>query len=319
MRPRYAVTAFARLHKSVLTSPSCRRISQNASKSSITEPAIGDSNNASLALDPDATPVKRSRRSKVKDVDLAEPAKAVPEIEDDVIEPPKKRRGRPPKPHSLDLTTSTLDPAPSKQKRTRKPKSAVTDDEIVPGSSHHSDLATFLAYADRTGLDPTSTVYVGMHYEYTVAAALSRLGFSLTRVGRSSDLGIDLLGEWALPNLPRPLRILVQCKAEKSKPSMVRELEGAVVGAPLRYRAEGTVAILATGGEATKGVRDAVTRSMMPMGFLNVTTEGLIRQFIWNQAAVAIGLDGVGVTLRYSPHKEHEVALTWNGLPFSSS
>lgn len=325
MRPRYALAAFARLHRQSSTSLFCRHIIQNALRPSTTEAAICDPNNASHALNPDLPPAKRGCRRTSKDAELAEPTAATSSIESDVTEPPKKRRGRPPKAQLIDLTTPTSEdtepsqPSPSKQKRTRKAKPVILADTIAPGSSHHSDLASYLAHADRAGLDPTSNTYVGTHYEYTVAAALSRLSFTLTRVGRASDLGIDLLGEWALPNLPRPLRVLVQCKTEKPRPNMVRELEGAVVGAPVKYRAQGTVAILATGGEATKGVRDAVTRSMMPMAFLNITTEGLIRQFIWNQAAVAIGLDGVGVTLRYSPHKEHEVALTWNGHPWPSS
>lgn len=100
---------------------------------------------------------------------------------------------------------------------------------------------------------------------------------------------------------------------------MIRELEGAVVGAPVRYRGEGTIAMLSAAKEATKGVRDAVGRSGLPMAYLNITTEGRVRQFVWNQAAVECGLEGVGVTLRYLVDGESEVALTWKGLPWSSS
>ncbi|KEQ70574.1 hypothetical protein M436DRAFT_11060, partial [Aureobasidium namibiae CBS 147.97] len=164
---------------------------------------------------------------------------------------------------------------------------------------HHTSLSEFLSYADAVHLSPTSTVYRGTHYEYTVANALERLAFSLTRVGRASDLGIDLLGSWAVPSHPAPLNVLIQCKAETPKPSMVRELEGAVVGAPAAYRGEGTISILAAAKEATKGVRDAVGRSRLPMAYLNITTEGRIRQFVWNHAAVHCGLESVGVALRY--------------------
>src|SRR4051812_11170123 len=61
------------------------------------------------------------------------------------------------------------------------------------GSPHHRDLSSFLAYAERTGLDPNSTVYVGTHYEYRVASKLSKFGFALKRIGGASDNGIDLI------------------------------------------------------------------------------------------------------------------------------
>jgi hypothetical protein len=48
-------------------------------------------------------------------------------------------------------------------------------------------------------LPTTSTVYIGTHYEYTVHAALARLGMRLTRVGGRADAGIDLLGQWLVP------------------------------------------------------------------------------------------------------------------------
>jgi hypothetical protein len=211
----------------------------------------------------------------------------------------------------------TATQSPPKKRASRKQD----DKTITPGSTHHTTLTEFLAYATTTSLSQTSTVYRGTHYEYTVAASLTRLSFSLTRVGRTSDLGIDLLGTWAPPSLHHaaaPLNVLVQCKAEAPKPSMIRELEGAVVGAPLRYRgAGGLIAILAAAKDATKGVRDAVGRSTLPMAFLNVTTEGKVRQFVWNHAAVECALEGVGVALRYSADGDSDVALTWKGMPWS--
>jgi len=51
-----------------------------------------------------------------------------------------------------------------------------------------------------------------------------------------------------------------------------------------------------------------------------VTNEGKVRQFLWNWRAQQVGLEGMGVTLRYSQdakggHDEadKEIALTWNG------
>lgn len=100
---------------------------------------------------------------------------------------------------------------------------------------------------------------------------------------------------------------------------MVRELEGAVVGAPLAYRGAATISILAAAKEATKGVRDAVGRSRLPMAYLNINTEGKVRQFIWNHAAVQCGLEGLGVALRYLANAESDVTLTWKGMPWTSS
>jgi hypothetical protein len=269
----------------------------------------------SIPSTPDVAPPLKKRSPKPKSDAISEDTESV----DPEIAPPK-RRGRPekvvdaPEPESSNETAS----APSK-KHSRKPKTAKEDHHaITPGSSHHTSLSEFLSYVDAVSLSPTSTVYRGTHYEYTVANALERLAFSLTRVGRASDLGIDLLGTWAVPSRPAPLNVLIQCKAEAPKPSMVRELEGAVVGAPVAYRGEGTVTILAAAKKATKGVRDAVGRSRLPMAYLNITTEGRVRQFVWNHAAVECGLEGVSVALRYLANGESEVALTWKGMPWSS-
>ena len=100
-----------------------------------------------------------------------------------------------------------------------------------PSSTSHESLATFLAYATRTGLDPTSTVYVGTRYEYRCQAALRALGFALTRCGGRADAGVDLYGTWTLPNQSQPLRVVVQCKALASKvrqvhDSKVEEVDG---------------------------------------------------------------------------------------------
>src|SRR5512142_1799280 len=54
----------------------------------------------------------------------------------------------------------------------------------------HHDLASFLRYTERSGLDTASTTYVGTHFEYTVAASLCKYGFHLRRVGGACDNGI---------------------------------------------------------------------------------------------------------------------------------
>ena len=216
-------------------------------------------------------------------------------------------------------------PAPvNKPKRGRKPRASKTttsDNEgtlsrITPGSQYHYDLTSFLNYASITSLSTTSKTYLGTHFEYTVLAALSRLGFNLTRVGGVSDLGIDLRGHWTIPEIPRPLPAIIQCKATNPLAVMMRELEGAVMSAPPGWKGDNTIALLAASKVATKGIRDAIARSNVPMGFLCISADqGLVKQFVWNQAAVQkCGLVGVGVSLK---HPEGSVVLTWDGKPWS--
>ncbi|KAF2502369.1 hypothetical protein BU16DRAFT_448254 [Lophium mytilinum] len=171
---------------------------------------------------------------------------------------------------------------------------------ITPGSTHHNDLPTFLTYAERVSLSAKSTVYVGTHYEYTVATTLLRLGFSLIRTGRRADNGIDLLGHWAIPTLPEPLPVLIQCKAQKSVgPNYVRELEGAFAGVPVEWRRRDVLGLLVTTQKATRGVLEMMGMNRWPMGFLKITKKGVVEQFVWNRSAVERGLEGVGVTVRY--------------------
>lgn len=176
---------------------------------------------------------------------------------------------------------------------------------------NHHDLPSFLNYAKRIGLSPTSTTYVGTYYEYTVQTTLRRLGFSLTRVGGRDDSGIDLLGTWHLPSNPHPLRVLLQCKALKGKlgPNLVRELEGAFVGAAAGWRGEGVLAFLVSPKSATKGVREAMGRSRWPMGWVMLENGegvgmGRVRQVLWNRTAANIGLEGITVTMRYGEKKD---------------
>ncbi|KAI1090146.1 hypothetical protein F5B19DRAFT_333993 [Rostrohypoxylon terebratum] len=220
-----------------------------------------------------------------------------------------------------------------------------------PGSSgSHHDLASYAAYAARTGLDVTSKTYVGTRYEYTVAAALAPLGFDLRRVGGRDDCGIDLLGVWRLPipsyrspksSQPVPLRVLVQCKAASAQstkigPHQVRELEGAFAGAPPAWRgsfanspyptsspSSPILGFLVAQKPATKGVRDALGRSRWPMGFVSCTADGRLEQMVWNVRAEEEGLEGLGVAVRFSEGEgedgaggsEQRLVLTWRGRP----
>lgn len=283
-------------------------------------------------------------------------------IEDDVIQPEvspvKRKRGRPrkdepiPAPAKTDTNSNpSLAKAETSQSKStaRSPKRASKPSKLPPRlvrpSPNHHDLASFQAYADRVGLPKTTAVYTGTLYEYLVAAVLSRLNFTIHRTGRSNDLGIDLVGHFCLPSAAKTMRsrnrafqelkVLVQCKALKPAPAMVRELEGAYVGAPAGWRGEGVLALLVARKEATKGVRDALQRSRWPMGLVQITAEGEVRQFLWNAVAEDIGLAGLGVTVKYadgtripsSEEKEGQndgkvkgsIALTWLGELWKSA
>ena len=151
-------------------------------------------------------------------------------------------------------------------------------------------------------LAPTKTVYIGTHYEYTVARSLQRLGFDLLRTGRRADHGIDLLGHWRIPALgDAPLRVLAQCKARAGgvAPRHVRELEGAFQSVPPAWRRGEVLGLLVSTRRATRGVLEALGANRWPMGFLNVSRAGVVEQFVWNRSAVERGLEGVGVTVRY--------------------
>jgi hypothetical protein len=191
---------------------------------------------------------------------------------------------------------------------------------LSAGSLHHNSLPSFLEYAKRTNLAADRTTYVGTHYEYITALSLLRLGFSLLRVGGKSDAGIDLIGHWVLATLREPLRVFIQCKARKISvsPCHIRELEGSFQGIPPDWKNKDVLGLLITNNKATKGTLKALGNSRWPMGFVMVSKEGLIQQFIWNRAAAERGLEGVGVTLRHTPrallvNKETEIQPTKAG------
>ncbi|KAF2722882.1 hypothetical protein K431DRAFT_283393 [Polychaeton citri CBS 116435] len=203
----------------------------------------------------------------------------------------------------------------------------------APRGNNHHDLASFLTYADATGLNKNSTVFRGTLYEYTVLETLRNFSFELTHCGRSHDLGVDLIGFWHLPSdehaPSRELRVLVQCKAETLKPGHVRELAGSYDGAPAGWKGDNVVSLLVTSGEVTRGVREALQRSSIPAGVLGVDIDGYLQQVLWNVAAEQRGLTGIGVIVKYAD-KAHvtgsrtnglkgSIALTWLGRPWPKS
>jgi hypothetical protein len=175
---------------------------------------------------------------------------------------------------------------------------------LSPGSKHHNSLSSYVAYAKQRKLGPDSPIYVGTHYEYTVALSLLRLGFSLLRVGAKADAGIDLIGHWVLAPLHEPLRVIIQCKARTMSvsPCHLRDLEGSFPGVPPSWRSQDVLGLLITTQKATKGTLKALGESRRPMGFIMISHDGRIQQFVWNRAAAERGLEGVGVTLRHTPH-----------------
>jgi hypothetical protein len=215
-------------------------------------------------------------------------------------------RSSPPLGLRLQIRKLTTDPA-------NKKKLIYPD----PPTSNHHDLQSFLAYVERSGLDTRSTVYVGTHYEYTIASSLARYGFSVRRVGGSSDNGIDLLGLWNIPSVEHQMKVLIQCKggSQKVGPQLIRELEGAFVGAPTGWRGSGVLGILVCGKPATKGVRESLGRSRWPMAFISCSKDGVVQQMLWNRRAEDEGLQGIGVGMRYreSGTDAPETILTSNG------
>ncbi|KAH8427465.1 uncharacterized protein LDX57_005178 [Aspergillus melleus] len=203
---------------------------------------------------------------------------------------------------------------------------------LQPPSSSHHNLPTFLAHTSRNNIPQTTTTYIGTHYEYTVQQALRASSFHLHRTGGRSDSGIDLLGTWHLPGHEHPLRVLVQCKAMKTKlgPNLVRELEGTLRRhAPAGWRTGNQVGVLVSTREATKGVRDALSRSEHPVLWMMVDYTGVLRQVLWNGRVERLGVaGGLGVEMRYSSPSssegsvdasegdgevKKEVVLTWDG------
>lgn len=193
----------------------------------------------------------------------------------------------------------------------------------APSQNHH-DLPSFYAYAKQTSLPERTTTYVGTKYEYTVKYTLRRFAFDLERIGGRDDAGIDLVGTWHVPGRDlAPFRVIVQCKALKTKlgPNLVRELEGAFRHSPVGWRTNDKVAVLVSPREATKGVRDMLTRSSYPLFWMMMEGDGALKQVLWNSKVEELGLAPLGVETRYSQDANSisgdrprpDVLLTWDG------
>ncbi|OKL57591.1 hypothetical protein UA08_07272 [Talaromyces atroroseus] len=168
-------------------------------------------------------------------------------------------------------------------------------------SQNHRDLQSFLTYA-KDNVPEISTTFVGTRYEYTVQSSLRRFAFDLTRIGGRDDAGIDLVGTWHIPGREyAPIRIVAQCKALRTKlgPNLVRELEGAFRHSPIGWRTTEKLAMLISSREATKGVRDTLTRSPYPLFWMMMESDGAIKQVLWNSKAEDLGLAALGVEARY--------------------
>jgi hypothetical protein len=62
----------------------------------------------------------------------------------------------------------------------------------------------------------------------------------------------------------------------------------------------------------------------MPLGFMQITEEGRILQMLWNQQASQWGLEGFGVTMKFSPQAgsgqvEQEIVLMRQGKALDNS
>lgn len=220
--------------------------------------------------------------------------------------------------HVKPFRLAQLRPAAHIAAPSKRPFSSNSHENLIypdPPTTQHCNLSSFLSYAERTGLEKKSTVFVGTHYEYTVALSLSRYGFALKRVGGQSDYGTDLLGTWTPPGSSQTLRVLVQCKAGTSRvgPNFIRELEGAFVGAPSGWRGSGVLGLLVSQRPATKGVRDGMGRSKWPMGYICCEGDGAVKQMVWNRRAEEEGLEGFGVTSRHGEGGEMELVLVKDG------
>ncbi len=128
---------------------------------------------------------------------------------------------------------------------------------------------------------------------------------------------------------------------------MIRELEGALAGAPGGWRGEDTIGVLCAKREVTAGVRDALRRSKRGVVWVMVedlndareedrredgeevegdlevkryqgAREGRIRQVLWNDRVQKLVGEETGTGVVYIPGQdggpmETQVLMSWNG------
>ncbi|KAL9533613.1 hypothetical protein SMMN14_02304 [Sphaerulina musiva] len=277
-------------------------------RATATKIALGSRTSSKTATSGKCTST-RQKRARAKEGDIAITAS----MGDEVAPVSKTANNIPP----------SSDGSPLIGRRSRGRPIKVPRVSLRSNSPKHHDLESFVAYSTSRNVSTSSTVYRGTFYEYTVRAALESYHFNLHRTGKSNDLGIDLLGQWSLPQQPQELKVIVQCKLSVAQPCNVRELEGAYVGAPAGWNGDGIMALLISARPATLGVRSALQRSRLPMGFLQITEEGSVQQFIWNAVAQEARLMGMSTTKAYgtrsvkrmSKAPEGKIALVYDGRP----
>lgn len=217
-----------------------------------------------------------------------------------------------------------------------------------------------------------STTSIGTAYEHLCLRSLRRLGFTLSHRGGRADRGIDLIGTWRPPPLVNSqstyfreasrfrenthrggdfetpavrhwspeVKVIVQCKAHtrtKPHPQWIRELQGAVVGAPAAWRRDphshnlapftrdpaesvgaenradqDIIGILCATAPATAGVREAVREAERGVLWIRVESveqriegkdrdegEGRVTQFLWNKEVERLVGKGFGTSWQY--------------------
>ena len=105
----------------------------------------------------------------------------------------------------------------------------------------------------------------------------------------------------------------------------MRELEGAAAGAPAGWRGERTVGVFCAKKPATKGVREAIQRSGVPVVWAMIEDVGegrsRIAQVLWNEKVNQVGAQNMAVGLKHTPVSageglESECVLLCEGVPW---
>lgn len=114
--------------------------------------------------------------------------------------------------------------------------------------------------------------------------------------------------------------VIVQCKARAKtcSPVEIRELEGSFTSVPADWRNKDVLGVLVSPERASEGLRKQMYTSRRPMAFLQISRTGIITQFLWNRAAAERGLEGLGVTPRYTvlPPNDRDQALEHGALKY---
>ena len=189
-----------------------------------------------------------------------------------------------------------------------------------------------------------SSVHIGTSFEHLAALTLRRFAFSLTRVGGARDRGIDLIGTWSPPSqdeasqsqLQQSLQdvptqkfpVVVQCKSiSRTVPAWVRELEGAVAGAPT-YLGDRVFGMLVGKGKITSGILEVMNSSSKGLIWAQLVDEkrletpyGRVEQMLWNRVVSEAVGDQLRPGIVYKAGKPRDVlvkesTLLWNGKPW---